>query len=303
MLAIVANVCAAPPAQRQLAPGVITTIPPDFNPEETVSTHDLIEIRSDSKLEWKPEFMAVSDTLYGMAEQAKFRRAIYCLEFAFKPLRMIEVDVPLAAGGTERKVVWYLVYKVRNTGQTLKSVEGENGVYKNETGKGGPVRFVPQFVLESQDREANGARVSKPYLDRVIPAAVAAISQRETPGQMLLNSVEMSKQPIPVSDGRIDRSVWGVATWVDVDPRIDFFSIYVGGLTNAYRWVDTPNAYHPGDPPGRGRQFVRKMLQINFWRPGDELSPNEREFRYGVPLDKADLYDVPDGVAYRWLYR
>src|SRR6478735_12068373 len=92
MLAVVANVCAAPPAQRQLAPGVITTIPPDFNPEETVSTHDLIEIRSDSKLEWKPEFMAVSDTLYGMAEQAKFRRAIYCLEFAFKPLRMIEVD-------------------------------------------------------------------------------------------------------------------------------------------------------------------------------------------------------------------
>ena len=38
-------------------------------------------------------------------------------------------------------------------------------------------------------------------------------------------------------------------------------------------------------------------------RAGDDLMPNEREFRYGVPLDKADLYNVGDGVAYRWLYR
>ena len=90
---------------------------------------------------------------------------------------------------------------------------------------------------------------------------------------------------------------------VDVDPRVDFFSIYVGGLTNAYRWTDTPAAYHVGDAPGRGRQFVHKMLQLNFWRAGDDLMPNEREFRYGVPLDKAYLYGVGDGVAYRWLYR
>ena len=31
------------------------------------------------------------------------------------------------------------------------------------------------------------------------------------------------------------------------------------------------------------------MLQLNFWRPGDAIDPNEREFRYGVPLDKAYL--------------
>lgn len=298
-----AALSAAPPAERELAPGVLTTIPPNLTPEETVSTHDLVEIRSNPALEWKPEFIAGSDTLFGMAAQAKFRREIYCLEFAFKPLRMIEVDVPLASGASERRLVWYLVYRIRNSGQTLKPVVGEGGVFTAELAKGGPVRFLPQFVLESQDRQETGGRVAKAYLDRVIPAAVVAISQRETPGHMLLNSVEISKEPIPVSDGRIDRSVWGVATWIDVDPRIDFFSVFVGGLTNAYRWTDTPAAYHPGDPPGRGRQFVHKMLQINFWRPGDELAPNEREFRYGVPLDKAGLYDVPDGVAYRWLYR
>ena len=137
----------------------------------------------------------------------------------------------------------------------------------------------------------------------MIPAAVAAISQREKLGRMLLNSVEIAEQPIPVSDGRIDKSVWGVATWVDVDPRIDFFSVFVGGLTNAYQWTDNPAAYHPGDTPGRGRRFTHKMLQLNFWRPGDELEPNEREFRYGVPLNKSDLYGVGDGVAYRWVYR
>ncbi len=114
--------------------------------------------------------------------------------------------------------------------------------------------------------------------------------------------MEIAQQPIPVSD-RIDRGVWGVATWVDVDPRIDFFSIYVGGLTNAYRWTDNAGAYHLGDSPGKGRQFEHKTLQLNFWRPGDEIDLNEREFRYGVPLDKAALYSVPDGVAYRWIYR
>src|SRR5262245_5644658 len=33
--------------QRPLAPGVLTTIPPNFNPEETVSTHDIVEVRAD----------------------------------------------------------------------------------------------------------------------------------------------------------------------------------------------------------------------------------------------------------------
>lgn len=296
-------VATAPAAERHLAPGVLTTIPPNFNPQDTVSTHDIMEIRADAAVEWKPEYIASSDTLFGMSDKTKFRREINCLEFSFKPLRMIEVDVPLAGGKTERKLVWYLVYRVRNTGQALKPVPGPDGVYSTETAKGGPVKFLPQFVLEAQDRQATGGRVLKSYLDRIIPAADAAISQRETPGHRLLNSVDISKQPIPVSDGRIDRSVWGVATWIDVDPRVDFFSIYVGGLTNAYRWTDTPAAYRAGDTPGRGRQFVHKVLQLNFWRPGDDLMPNEREFRYGVPLDKAALYNVGDGVAFRWLYR
>jgi hypothetical protein len=294
---------AAPQTERQLAPGVLTTIPPSLDPDDTVSTHDVMEIRANPALNWTPEFLAASDTLVGMSGAVKFRREIYCLEFSFKPMRMIEVDVPSASGGTERKLVWYLMYRVRNTGNTLKPVEGADGVFSTEPGKGGPVKFVPQFVLESQDRLSDGKPAGKAYLDRVIPAAVEAISHRETPGKMLLNTVEMAEQPIPVSDGRINKGVWGVATWTDIDPRIDFFAVFVGGLTNAYQWTDNPAAYKPGDPPGRGRRFKHKVLQLNFWRPGDELQPNEREIRYGVPLHNASLYDVGDGVAYRWVYR
>jgi hypothetical protein len=289
--------------QRQLAPGVLTVVPPDLEPEDTVSTHDIVEIRTNQALNWKPEFIAVSDTLHGMSTGVKFRREIWGLEFAYKPLRIIEVDVPSPGGGTQRKPVLYLVYRVRNTGQSLEPVEGEGGVYSARPGQGEPVHFYPQFVLESHDRNAGGERVGKAYLDRVIPAAVDAISQREMRGRKLLNSVEITEQPIPVSTGRIDRSVWGVATWTDVDPRIDFFSVYVSGLTNAYRWEDEPGGYNAGDPPGRGRSFARKTLQLNFWRPGDEHLQSEREFRVGVPLDNAGLYDVPDGVVHTWVYR
>jgi hypothetical protein len=238
-----------------------------------------------------------------MADDVKIRRDIWCLEFSFKPLRMIEIDVPQPSGGTERKLVWYLVYRVRNTGRVLQPVAGDDGVYTSELAKNGPIRFLPQFVLESQDRLASGEPTQIAYLDRVIPAAAAAIARRESPGAPLLNSVEMAEQPIPVSGERIGRGVWGVATWTDVDPRIDFFSVYVGGLTNAYRWEDVAGAYRLGDFPGKGRQFARKTLQLNFWRPGDELLQSERELRYGVPLNQADLYGVPPGVAHRWVYR
>jgi hypothetical protein len=280
---------------RQFAPGVVTTIPPDFQPADTVSTHDIVEIRANKALDWTPELIyAPSRTLYGMSSDVKFRRDVSCLEFSFKPLRMINVN---------GKLVWYLVYRVRNTGQVLKPIVGEDGVYAAKLGAGGPVRFIPQFVLESNDRQPNGERIELSYLDRVIPAAVAAIRARELPGRELLNSVEMAEREIPVSGDRADKGVWGVATWTDVDPRIDFFSVYVGGLTNAYRWEDVAGAYRHGDPPGKGRHFARKMLRLNFWRPGDEALLDEREIRVGAPIGRSNLYDATDGVAYAWVYR
>jgi len=281
-------------APRQFAPGVETTIPVDLVTAETVSTHDLIEVRADRDLQWKPEYFSESRTLYGMSADVKFRREVSCLEFTFKPMRMIEVD---------GKMVWYLVYRVKNTGRTLKPVEQPDGTYQVEPGPGEPLQFLPHFVLEAQDRGDSGRRLFKAYLDSALPAAAKKIHQREAPRRQLFSSAQMAQQRIPVSDARTDRSVWGVATWEGVDPRMDFFSIYVGGLSNAYRWEDPPGEYEVGDPPGKGRRFVRKTLQLNFWRPGDEYLEHESEIRYGVPVGKARLYDVGEGVAYRWIYR
>ena len=36
-------------------------------------------------------------------------------------------------------------------------------------------------------------------------------------------------------DIAVGETLWGVATWEDIDPRIVRFSVYVFGLTNAYR--------------------------------------------------------------------
>lgn len=295
------SVAAAAP--RDFAPGVVTTIPPDFEPEETVSTHDLVEIRANPDSKWQPELMTASRTLYGMSEGVKFRRDVSCLEFSFKPLRLIQVDVPGPNGQMERKLVWYMVYAVRNAGEAMRPSVKDDVVATAEMVPAGPVQFVPSFVLEAHDLTADGQPVQKAYLDRVIPAALRAIQAREARGRKLLDSTQMAEQILEPGDGRADNRVWGVAMWTDVDPRIDFFSVFVGGLTNAYRWEDPAGAYAAGDAPGKGRTFNRKTLQLNFWRPGDEHLQDEKEIRFGVARGKGDLYDVSEGVAYRWVYR
>lgn len=261
---------------RKLAAGVMTRIPPDVRSEETVSPHDIVEL------------VAV-DPKFDFAKDLRFRRDVWNLEFSFKPIRMVWVDVPQADGHMRRELIWYMVYSVTNRGQALHPVKQPNGTFSIER-IDIPVRFIPKFLLRSHEYGTE-------YPDRVLPLALGPIIAREDPGRELMadpakefyNSVTIGKQPIAVGETR-----WGIAMWENIDPRIDFFSIYVGGLTNAYHWQDTPGAYAPDtDPIGKGRKFVRKMLKLNFWRPGDEIDENENEIRYGIPGQ----------VDYEWVYR
>ncbi len=146
-----------------------------------------------------------------------------------------------------------------------------------------PVRFVPEFVLDCP-------RLNKRYPDRVIPVAFQRIVQREDPNQRFYNTVEMVRELKP------GESVWGIATWEDIDPRVDRFSVYVHGLTNAYRWEDA-EPVQPNDKLGKGRTLYRKALQLNFWRPGDEFERQptevEAEIRFGWP----------GKPAYQWVFR
>lgn len=295
---------------RILAPGVLTVIPTDEDPEETYSGPvpfvEIVDGMPD--LDWAPNYASKSSTLREQARSVVFRRVIWNLEFAFKPMRLIEVDVPQASGKMQRKLIWYMVYRVTNRGYALRPKaskdDWQHELYSIEEVNYAKRRFFPHFVLRSHE-------YSKEYLDRVIPAAQGPIQAREKPGAKLHNSVEMSKIAIPLSDERSEHSVWGFVTWEDIDPRIDYFSVYVSGLTNAFRFQDPPGAFKPGDAPGTGRTFTSKTLQLNFWRPGDDIFEHEREFRFGIPGDRESLleqgtlekYGLERRLDYLWVYR
>lgn len=311
-LLLAAPAVAQDAAGPQFAPGVVTTIAPELDPADALSVHDIVEIRANEQLQWEPSKWLKWDsataaptnrTLFDMAQNAAFPQDVWALEFAFKPLRMIEVDIPLDNGRAERKQIWYMVYRVRNTGAGISGQIQDDGSFVTVDKPNPAIRFIPQFVLTSQDRPGDAASVRKAYLDRVIPAAMGAITRREMRDGALLDSVEIAQGELAVESGRTARGAWGVAMWEDVDPELDFFSVYVGGLTNASRWTDPPGTFAIGDGVGKGRKFARKQLQLNFWRPGDAVSPNEREIRYGVAPGEGALYDAGEGVAYQWIYR
>jgi hypothetical protein len=304
-----------PPAKparqpRQLAPGVLTVIPKSAEGGDVYTGPvPLPEIVVGiPNLDWMPNFEPKSQTLLEQAKRVTFFRNIWCLEFAFKPMRLIDVDIPLTSGQVQRKRIWYMVYRVRNVGYDVSPVLQEE-VPGLKTAAIQEVNyatryFFPQFVLESHE-------FKQQYPDQIILAAKEPIAEREKPGVELYNSIEMTTVKIPLSDERVDHSVWGYATWEDIDPRIDFFSVYVRNLTNAFQFVDPPGAYKPGDPPGTGRKFVSKMLELNFWRPGDTEFAHEREYRFGLPIDLNDerqraylsKYGLEQRLDYRWIYR
>ncbi|HEX5106621.1 MAG TPA: hypothetical protein VFV87_22530, partial [Pirellulaceae bacterium] len=311
----------APATLKEFAKGVVTTIEPAPQDEEMFSgPRPLVEVPIEIEgLEYDPQLSPKTATVFERAKIATLRRTIWNLEFSFKPMRMVYVDIPQPDGKMQRKLVWYMVYYVRNLGNHIRPkavveeviaespVTDANGKvagltpglvhvkYDKETTNEVEVfgktttelRFFPHFVLKSTEYKDESGK-PKEYLDQVIPAALEPIKAREFPGRdnvTLYNSLTISEVPIPVSDGTTDNRVWGVVTWVDIDPRIDYYIVYVQGLTNAYQYEDPAGAFKKGDLPGSGRKIVRKTLQLNFWRPGDTVDPSEEEIRYGCRID------------------
>lgn len=318
---------------RQFAPGVVTTIPPAPLAEELYSgPQPLAEIPVALEgLDYEPKLSTKSSTAVERSKAVIMRRPVWNLEFSFKPMRMIHVDVPQGSGKMQRKLVWYMAYRIRNLGNHLvpKSSDAEviglvtpavpeaKELYEkfkettNEVEFMGrrttALRFFPHFVIASLEYQ-------KEYLDRVIPTALAPIKAREFPGRpelVLHDSLSISEVPIEISTEQEDHSVWGVATWTDIDPRIDYFVVYVQGLTNAYKFEDLAGGYKKGDPPGSSRKILKKTLQLNFWRPGDTVDPHEAEIRFGCRTDPDlaeqlkifERYGITKPIDYIWMYR
>ncbi len=228
---------------RRLANGVMYSISPESQKEETYSRHDLLGLLERDpnigKRPWSPSILA---------KDVKYTREIWGLEFTFKPMRYVKVDIPQNSGKMVQKEIWYQVYYVVNHSDK-------------------PVRFVPRFMLHDREEDLY-------YKDRLIPVAMDPIRKKEDPKRKFLNSIQMSEAEIPPStDGEV--KVWGVVTWEDVDTRCDRFSVLVQGLTNAYKAEDENGK----------RTYFRKTLQLNFWRPGDEFFGDQREIRFGDPQD------------------
>lgn len=262
-----------PPAGpfRKLAPGVEQSVETHRGQEPltAVSRHDLIEVLA-ADPNFRARIPAGNHTeVLASPKNIRFDHQIRELQFFFKPVRFVKVDVPDFQGKMRQKLVWYMVYRVQNLG--------------NE-----PFRFVPKFWMEDLDRQQS-------FADKLIPVAVPAIRRREDPNRPLLNTVEIAGEIPPSAEGE-DKSVWGVVTWDDIPSTTIRFSVFVQGLSTAYQWEDPAGAYQKGDPPGTGRKLTQKTLQLNFWRPSDVYFEHEQEIRYGSA-------GRPGDVDYVWLYR
>jgi len=231
---------------RKLAPGVETTIPAEIKPEETFTVQTILD-----------------------QPNVRVPQATQCLEFTFKPLRFVRVQLPDAKGLLTEKLVWYLVYHVKQP--VIESLDAEGNPIPPR-----PMRFYPVFWLEDLQSK-------KVYRDRLIASAIPVIQRREDPNRVLLNSAEIAGEIAPSPAGE-DHSRWGVVTWDDIDLRINRFALYVGGLSNAYK-IPTE--------VGQEGKLLRKTLVVHFWRPGDAFYEHESEIRLGIPGD----------VDYRWIYR
>lgn len=261
--------------------------------------------------DFTPQAGIKGETLLEIAKQAQLARTLWQLEFAFKPMRMIEVDLPQPSGKMQRKRLWYMVYRVTNRGNYLlaEPKPGDAGtsyqpkIVQELPAGAPPIRFFPHFVLKATEQ-------GKEYLDRDIPAAQKWIEKRETRdgGTKLYSSTEISAIDLPLSTPDEDRSVWGYVTWEDVDPKIDAFSVLVSGLTNAYRITEVPTT---STEIGASRKLSPRILKINFWRPSDAKGQDESAFRVGVQIDSNEEnqakilkgYGVDKRLDYLWIYR
>ena len=253
-------------AYRQLAEGAMKSVDPQRQVRETFTWGDVTEIvATDPDLVW--------------ARDVDFRRTVWTLDFQFKPLRTIHVDIPQPSGKVQRKLIWYMVYRVRNTGEAWRPSPENDGTYEIvEVDE--PVRFSPAFLLFSPE-------YTKEYHDRVIPVAIPPIRRLEDSARPFLNSAEACRELA------VGEEIWGIATWEDVDPRAKRFALYIFGLTNAYRWEDEVAAFEEGASVDEYRRLLQKALKLNFWRPGDGERDPERKIRYGIPGE----------VDYEWVYR
>lgn len=264
---------------RRLAPGVLKVIPSALNARDTVSLPG--PMPGLTAEQYTPKLRSPKDTLHALSQRVVFFRDVWEYEFAFTGLRQATLDIP-TANGNARQHVWYMVYRVRNLGASLSFEEVKKdpdfAYLTKDLRRNAAVterNFLPRLSLEGwvYDDVAKQYAAVK-YRDEIDPAAAAEIQSIEDPNVPLLDAVQLSTatlRPIPAKD---NTGAWGVAIWSNVNPKIDFVSVFVSGFTNAYRIIRS----------GDSIDTIHKTLQLNFWRPGDAVKQSEDAVDFGIPL-------------------
>lgn len=264
---------------RTLAPGVLKVIPPSLDARDTVSLPG--PMPGVDATEYTPKLRSSKETLFGIAQRVVFFREVWGYEFAFTGLRQTTLNVP-TADGVRSQNVWYMVYRVRNLGDSLSFEEikkDPNFAYlTKDLRRNASVEqrnFLPRFSLEGWVFDDIARKYSYvTYRDEIDPAAAGEIQRLEDPKVPLLDAVEFSTatlRPIPEKD---NTGVWGVAIWNNVNPKLDYVSVFVSGFTNAFRITRD----------GEKIETAQKTLQLNFWRPGDAIKESQDDIDFGIPL-------------------
>lgn len=269
--------------QKQLDPRAIIKIPVNLNPRDSFSLPQ--KLPGLEAPQYDPVFLSAKETLGWMGKGVVFYRDIYEFEFSFVGgLRQAVVEVPdLATGTTSNSNVWYLIFRIRDRGNTItydkvrKNPEFEHLLTEVRYDRPIPAErkiFQPRFYLKGSVYDAGQEGYYRvEYADQVSPMVLRQIQRLHDPGLNLLDTYQLSQTPIPLAPTDADGGVWGVAIFKNVDPRIDFVSLQVEGLTNAFRIKSEP-----------GSPNIRKVLQLNFWRPGGIVNEDQDPVDYGIPL-------------------
>ena len=267
---------------KRLAPGVLKIIHPMIDARDSYSLP--LPLDGLDSVPFSPNYAPILDTLHGQSKQVIFFRDVWQYEFGFLGLRQARLQLRGRNGSFQYENVWYLVYRIRDTGKNISYDQVQEdprfGHVKNELKRDQQdyeitTKFIPNFYLNGWVKPSSKQYQRVSYRDQIDPEALKQIRQTEDRNRYLLDKVEMLNARIPRVKSAADDGIWGVAIWRNVDPRIDYISVNVTGLTNAFR-IDTDQA--------GVRSFKQRTLQLNFWRPGDRVRQDDDNVVFGIPL-------------------
>jgi hypothetical protein len=212
-------------------------------------------------------------------EEIQRQPDLWIFEISFKQMRMTWADVRNPrTGETARDQIWYLAYRTINRTLTARQDEGNTTPQNELDPLPGPTPFIPEFTLSVLDQPDDEVP-EQVVMDEVIPEAVARINQierRRASEPLFRNSVDIV-QPLPepvAEDAENPEWLYGVATWRNVDPETDFFTVSMRGFSNGYEIRQGPD----------GQPLVwRKSIVQKFTRRGDRFDPTLAEFEFDGP--------------------